>query len=127
MISEMYVFETINNQECVRYKGVYNTDGSFNFTKNPYFTMIQTDYNDGSYSNVQTFYGDDVITKWDIGDMLYYQGIKVDLVVKGKETADLILPLIKIDDDYAYFSNDELSLTVDVNGAVAVEEPNGGK
>ena len=125
-MSNGYVFEKIDNNNNVKYNGTYTPDG-FSFTAYPYFTMIQTDYNDGSYSNVQTFYGDDVITKWDIGDMLYYQGIKVDLVVKGKDTADLILPLIKIDDDYAYFSNDELSLTVDVNGAVAVEEPTGGK
>lgn len=116
MTSEMYVFETINNQECVIYRGVYDTGGSFVFTENPYFTMIYTNYDGSSYNNTSTRNGTP-ITEDDINSMLFFN-IKVDLFVQGKDTADLILPLVSIDGDYAYFSNNNLTLKVDANGDV---------
>lgn len=116
MVSEMYVFETINNQECVRYEGVYNTDGSFNFHRDPYFTMIYTDYDGSSYSIAKTRNGNS-ITNGDINSMLFFD-IKVDLYVDGATGGDLILSLIKTDSNYAYFGNGRFTLKVDMDGNV---------
>ena len=112
-----YNFEKIDNNNYLKYNGTYTPNG-FSFTAYPYFTTIVTNYNNGSYSDATTPDDpDNVITRSDIFYMLD-MGVKVDLIVKGKNTADLILPLGSIDGNYAYFSNGELTLTVDSNGAV---------
>ncbi len=112
-----YNFEKIDNNNYLKYNGTYTPDG-FSFTAYPYFTTIVTNYNNGSYSDATTPDDpDNVITRSDIFYMLD-MGVKVDLIVKGKETADLILPLVSIDNDYAYFSKNSLTLKVDLNGAV---------
>ena len=115
----VYVFKKIDNNNYLKYNGTYTQDG-FSFMTYPYFTTIDTNYNNGSYRDTSTLNDpDNVVTRSDIFYMLD-TGVKVDLIVKGKETADLILPLVSIDGDYAYFSNDELSLKVDADGAVSV-------
>jgi hypothetical protein len=105
-----YNFEKIDNNNNVKYSGEYTSDG-LNFTTYPYFTTIVTTYNNGAYSDAYK-------TMWDIYDVLYDVGIKVDLIVEGKETANLILPLVGIDTSYAYFSGNTLRLKVDSNGSV---------
>lgn len=115
-MSNVYGFEKIDNNNNLKYICGY-TQNAFQFQEYPYFTTIVTTYNNGAYSHAYK-------TMWDIYDVLYDVGIKVDLIVKGKETANLILPLVGIDTSYAYFSNGNLSLRVDTGGVVTEEEHN---
>lgn len=114
-----YIFEKIDNNSNLKYNVTY-APNEFTFTVDPYFTTIGTTYSSGTYSDAYAFKDTNhiTVTMWDIYDMLNTQGIKVDLVVKGKETADLILPLVKTDSDYAYFSGNTLRLKVDSSGSV---------
>ena len=115
-MSNIYAFEKINYNDLVKYYGAYGI-GGFSFIIYPYFTTIVTTYDDGSYGDAYINNGN-LVTKSDIEAMIG-EGVKVDLVVMGLDTADLILPMTAIDDDYAYFSNGELSLIVDGNGTVS--------
>ena len=117
-MSNGYAFEKIDNNNYLKYNGAYAPDG-FSFIAYPYFTMIDTNYNNDSYSNACTP-NNVVATRFDIYDMLKTESVKVDLIVKGEDTADFILPLVGIDNGYAYFSNGDLSLKIDSNGAVTV-------
>lgn len=118
-MSNVYGFEKIDNSNNLKYICGY-TQNAFQFQEYPYFTTIVTTYNNGAYSDAHAFKDTNhiTVTMWDIYNMLNTQGIKVDLVVKGKETADLILPLVKTDSDYAYFSGNTLRLKVDSSGSV---------
>ena len=118
-MSATYSFKKIDNYKGLRYRCDY-TQNEFYFGESLYFTTIVTSYNGSSYSNANiSNNADTAVTSLDIADMLNTEGIKVDLSVAGKETANLILPLVSIDDDYVYFrDNDGLILKVDSNGAV---------
>ena len=118
-MSATYSFKKIDNYEWLKYHCDYTPNG-FYFDESLYFTTIVTSYNNGSYSNASTLNDpDNVVTSSDIFYMLNTEGIKVDLIIRGTEMGTLILPLASID-GYAYFSNDELSLKVDADGAVSV-------
>lgn len=109
-----YIFETINNQNHVKYQGRYLPNGSFVFNKGSYFTMIKTSSTSDGYSNAFTYPANGYsITKYGIDSMLTV-GVRVDLIVDK----NIVLSLTNIDDSYAYFSNGDLSLKVDSNGAV---------
>ncbi len=114
-MSNGYSFEKIDNHNYLKYHGAYAPDG-FIFIAYPYFTMITTSYDNDLYNKVHTSDGN-FVTKYEINSMLG-EDVKVDLLVKGKDTADFILPLAGIDNDYAYFSNNSLTLKVDANGDV---------
>ncbi len=118
-MSNVYTFETIDNLGHNKYTGVYRDDGIFVFNAWPYFTMIQTNYDGSSYDIAEVKNGG--YGTRDSINMMLTLDVKVDLVVKGKETADLILPLSSIDSDYAYFSNNILTLKVN-NGGIVTEE-----
>lgn len=122
-MSNVYEFEKIDNYKGLKYQCGY-TRNEFYFDESLYFTTIVTSYNDSSYSNANTSNDDAItVTSLEIANMLNTEGIKVDLIVRGAKMGTLILPLVSIDDNYAYFSNGELTLTVDSNGAVTEFQP----
>jgi len=117
-MSSVYFFDKIDNSKGFIYTCEYSPN-SFLFQKAPYFTIISTIYSGGTYDDAYSPLLDGAVTKSEIANMWSQRNIKVDLTVTGKETANLILPLVSIDDDYVYFrDNDGLILKVDSNGAV---------
>jgi len=113
-MSNRYIFETINDHN--RYTAEYDTNSGFYFTNEPYFTMVGINSTSGGYGKAYIGSSINFATKEDISFMLASE-VRVDLNLNG----NIILQLTKIDEDYAYFSNGELTLKVDSNGDVTEE------
>lgn len=120
-MNSVYIFEKIDNSKGLRYNGRY-TPNRFYFGENPYFTIISTSYNGDSYNNAYSEQLGRYVTGLEIANMLGI-GVKVDLVVKG-DTDTLILPQVRLGANYAYFSNNSLTLKVDTDGAVTKDSAN---
>lgn len=123
-MSSVYIFEKIDNSKGLQYNGRY-TPNRFYFGEIPYFTIISTSYNGDSYNNAYSEQLGRYVTGLEIANMLGI-GVKVDLVVEG-DTDTLILPQVRLNADDTYFSDGELTLKVDANGAVTEGETNANK